>query len=51
MKTTNQPVQPSFNAALKVEFQNASITFLYRDLQIAGTDQLNLYRAEFNYKF
>ena len=30
---------------------NASITLLYRDLQMAGIDQLNLYRAELNVKF
>ena len=30
---------------------NASITLLYRDLQMAGIDQLNLYRAKLNYSF
>jgi len=29
----------------------ATITFLYRDLQMNGVDQENLYRAEINYSF
>jgi len=30
---------------------NASITLLYRDLQMAAIDQLNLYQAKLNYSF
>ena len=30
---------------------NASVLFKYRDLSINGTDQVNVYRAEFNYRF